>query len=67
MKPQELRELSKDELDRRMNDLKQELFGLRFQVAVNKLKNVSRIREVRKEIARLLTIAHEKSFEVPYV
>ncbi|MBT9164090.1 MAG: 50S ribosomal protein L29 [candidate division WS2 bacterium] len=67
MKPQELRELSKDELEKRMNDLKQELFSLRFQVAVNKLKNVSRIREVRKEIARLLTIAHEKSLGVPYV
>ncbi len=63
MKPQELRELSLDELERRLKELKQDLFTLRFQVAANKLQNVSRIGEVRKEVARVLTIMEERSLE----
>lgn len=63
MKPQELRELSLDELERRLKELKQDLFNLRFQVAANKLQNVSRIGEVKKEVARVLTIIRERSLE----
>ena len=55
-----LRELSLEELDGQYRQYKEELFNLRFQNAVGQLKNTSRIREVRKIIARVLTIAGEK-------
>ena len=55
-----LRELSLEELQEQYRQYKEELFNLRFQNAVGQLKNTSRIREVRKTIARVLTIAGEK-------
>ena len=55
-----LRELSLEELQEQYRQYKEELFNLRFQNAVGQLKNTSRIREVRKIIARVLTIAGEK-------
>lgn len=55
-----LRELSLDELQEKYRQYKEELFNLRFQNAVGQLKNTSRIRDVRKIIARVLTIAAEK-------
>ncbi|MBQ3626602.1 MAG: 50S ribosomal protein L29 [Synergistaceae bacterium] len=60
MDAKELRELSVEELQDRYRQYKEELFNLRFQNAVGQLKNTSRIREVRKIIARVLTIAGEK-------
>nr|MBQ6739605.1 50S ribosomal protein L29 [Synergistaceae bacterium] len=56
MDAKELRELSVEELQDRYRQYKEELFNLRFQNAVGQLKNTSRIREVRKIIARVLTI-----------
>ena len=55
-----LRELTLDELQEKYSQYKEELFNLRFQNAVGQLKNTSRIRDVRKTIARVLTIAGEK-------
>ena len=63
VKPQKLRELSPQELNDKVKEFKTELFNLRFQNAVGHLKNTSRIKEVRKTIARLLTIANEKEKE----
>ncbi|MCX8095647.1 MAG: 50S ribosomal protein L29 [Caldisericia bacterium] len=60
MKAKELRELTVDELKRKLEDLRRELFNLRFQQITHQLKNPIRIRIVRKEIARILTILREK-------
>jgi len=58
---EELRELSMDELEKEVEDLRGELFNLKFQHATHQLENVSRIRHVRRQIARALTILNEKS------
>jgi large subunit ribosomal protein L29 len=55
MKASELRELSPEQLDDRLRELREELFNLRFQYATRQLTNTSRIREVRRDIARVLT------------
>lgn len=56
-----LRELNLEELQEQYRQYKEELFNLRFQNAVGQLKNTSRIRDVRKIIARVLSVAGEKS------
>ena len=60
MKASELRALSDADLQKRLADARQELFNLRFQLATRKLENVHRVREVRKDVARMLLIAHER-------
>lgn len=60
MKAAELRDLSESELQKRLNDSRQELFNLRFQLATRKLENTSRIRIVRKDIARILQILNAR-------
>jgi len=55
MKASELRELTHEQLDDRLRELREELFNLRFQYATRQLTNTSRIREVRRDIARVLT------------
>ena len=55
MKAKEIRELSAVELQTKLNDLKAELFNLRFQLAVNQLDNPMRINAVKKDIARIMT------------
>ena len=52
MKASEIREMSVEELELKLADLKEELFNLRFQLAVNQLENSSRIGAVKKDIAR---------------
>ena len=59
MKASELRELSHEQLDDRLRELREELFNLRFQYATRQLTNTARIREVRRDIARVLTRQHE--------
>ncbi|MBQ3646471.1 MAG: 50S ribosomal protein L29 [Synergistaceae bacterium] len=61
VKTEKLRELTLEEIAGKVKEYKTELFNLRFQNAVGHLKNTSRIREVRKTVARLLTIASEKA------
>ena len=60
MKASELRELSVEELQRKLTELKEELFNLRFQLAVNQLENSSRIGAVKKDIARVSTILRQR-------
>lgn len=61
MKPSELRALTVDELAKKEADLRKELFNLRFQQATGEIENPMRIRAVRKDIARVLTLITEKS------
>jgi large subunit ribosomal protein L29 len=60
MKAAELRESTIEELDRKEQDLRRELFNLRFQQATGEIENPMRIRAIKKDIARVLTIANEK-------
>ena len=60
MDPKELRDLSISELDDQHRQYKEELFNLRFQNAIGQLNNSGRIREVKKTIARVLTVITEK-------
>jgi large subunit ribosomal protein L29 len=52
---QELQALTEADIPRHLEELRQELFNLRFQYATRRLTNTARIREVRRDIARLLT------------
>jgi large subunit ribosomal protein L29 len=61
MKTSELREKSVDELGVRERELSDQLFKLRFQRATGRLENPSKIRQVRKEIARIKTLRGERS------
>ena len=60
MKASELQSLTDLELDNRLNDSYQELFNLRFQRASGQLKNTARVREVRRTIARIKTLLHQR-------
>jgi large subunit ribosomal protein L29 len=60
MKAKEFREYSVEELGQREADLREELFKLRFQTASGQLENFMRIRQVRKDIARVLTVYRER-------
>ena len=59
MKASEIRELTEVQLDDRLRELREELFNLRFQYATRQLTNTARIREVRRDIARVLHRQHE--------
>lgn len=61
MKASEIRENSVEELNGQLADLKKEQFNLRFQKATNQLENTARVRQVRRDIARLRTIINAKS------
>jgi large subunit ribosomal protein L29 len=63
MKAKEIRELSSQELEQKLNDLKAELFNLRFQLATGQLENPMRIKEVRKTYARIKTILKERELK----
>ncbi len=63
MKASDVRELSSLELDKKLLDLKDELFNLRFQQAINQLDNPMRIKAVKKDIARILTIRREQELQ----
>lgn len=59
MTAKELRELSVNELELKLKDLKEELFNLRFQLAINQLENPMRINAVKKDIARVKTVLRQ--------
>lgn len=63
MKAEEVRGLSADQLKDKLAELKKEQFNLRFQKATGQLEKSSRIDEVRKDIARVKTIARQKAAE----
>ncbi|MBE6738812.1 MAG: 50S ribosomal protein L29 [Ruminococcaceae bacterium] len=60
MNVKEYRELNIAELNKKLGELKEELFNLRFQLAINQLDNPMRISEVKKDIARVKTVIREK-------
>ena len=60
---QKIRELNEAELEKRLGDLKKELFNLRFQHAINQLDNPMRLKAVRKEIAIVKTIIRENEIK----
>ena len=60
MRASDLKELSVEELQTKLTELKEELFNLRFQLAVNQLENSSRIGAVKKDIARVSTILRQR-------
>ena len=57
----EIRELSVDQLDTQVKELKQELFNLKFQKTLGQLQNTTKIRQVKRDIARMKTIIVEKT------
>ena len=63
MKAKELREMSVAELEAKFKELKSELFNLRFQHAINQLDNPHKIVDVKKDIARVMTVLRQKEAE----
>ena len=60
MKPQELREMSVEDLESKVNELQEEKFRLRFRSATESIENPIRFRAIRRDIARIKTILKEK-------
>ena len=58
---EDLKKLSAEELDKKLKELKEELFTLRFQHAINQLDNPHKIADVKKDIARVMTVLSEKN------
>jgi len=61
MTPSEVREMTHEELVEALTEAKEEKFNLRFQVATNQLDNTARIKAVKKDIARILTVMRERA------
>ncbi|HHU61274.1 MAG: 50S ribosomal protein L29 [Bacillota bacterium] len=64
MKAKDVRDLSVNELEEKLSDLKEELFNLRFQLATGQLDNPMRISVVRKNIARVKTVMRERELNI---
>lgn len=64
MKASEIRELSLDEKQRKIADLKEELFNLRFQHGTNQLENSQKMKAVRRDIARINTVIRESELQI---
>jgi large subunit ribosomal protein L29 len=60
LRPRELRDLTDEELEHRLSERRQELFNLRFQSATGALENPARLKLAKREIARILTLRHER-------
>ncbi len=61
MKATEVRNLSDEELVQKEQDLKEEMFNLRFQFFTGQLENTTRLTQIRRDIARVMTIRHERN------
>ena len=61
MKATELRDMTTEQLNAKLGELKEELFNLRFQLAVNQLDNPHKITDVKRDIARVMTVLREKN------
>lgn len=59
MKASEIRDMSVEEMNEKLTGLKEELFALRFQLAVHQLDNTARLKAVKKDIARIKTVMRE--------
>lgn len=64
MKAKEIRNMSKEDLNKQVTKLKNELFNLRFRLATGQLDNPSSIKNVKRDIARVKTIIRERELEV---
>lgn len=64
MRADEVRDLTDEELDRKLAELKEELFNLRFQLATGQLDNPMRVKAVRKDIARVHTVRRERELNI---
>ena len=60
MRARQLRDMTNEELERRLSETRQELFNLRFQSATGALENSARVKLAKREIARILTVRHER-------
>ncbi|MBS5734332.1 MAG: 50S ribosomal protein L29 [Clostridiales bacterium] len=60
MKAKDLREMSVEELENKLKGLKEELFNLRFQLAINQLDNPHKIADTKRDIARVMTVLRQK-------
>jgi large subunit ribosomal protein L29 len=60
VKPSSMREMTEDDIRTRLGELREELFNLRFRNSMKQLDNPLRIRENRREMARLMTVLHDK-------
>lgn len=63
MKIKEIREMSATDLDKKLAELKEELFNLRFQMATGQCENPTKVREVKKSIARIKTIQRQNELK----
>jgi len=66
MQASDIREMDEAEIQRHLDQYRQEMFNLRFQSATRKLKNHQRIKVVRRDVARLLTVVREREIEALY-
>lgn len=66
MKAAELRELDYAELGEKLEESRQELFNLRFQLATNQLDNTARLQQVKRDIARIMTVMRDQEIEAYY-
>ena len=64
MKASEIRDMTAEELQDKLKTLKEELFNLRFQLAINQLDNPMRIKAVKKDIARVKTVIRKQESEI---
>ena len=63
LKVAEIRELSRDEIQSKLEETKEELFNLRFQNATGQLDNYKRLKELRRDVARIKTILRQQEIE----
>ena len=61
MNAKELRDMTVEQLNSKLGELKEELFNLRFQLAINQLENPHKITDVKHDIARVMTVLREKN------
>ena len=64
LRAKQLRDITDDELDRRLAEARQELFNLRFQSATGALENSARMRLAKREIARILTVQNQRQYSL---
>lgn len=64
MKSAEVRELKGDELKRKERDIREELFNLRVQLSTRQTTNVGRIKKLKRDLARVLTVQREREFGI---
>ena len=61
MNAQDLRDMTDEELEEQLAERRQELFNLRFQAATGAVENTARLKHAKREIARILTVRHERA------